>query len=525
MNLKRSLSLGACALALSTASVFATGADAFTKIHHPLGPLKQLAVPEKPYQGGRTSGTWTDLKHAFPGTTTGPDTALLQTDGTVLMHEWCTSKWFRLTPDNKGNYANGTWTNAGSLPSGYFPFFFASEILPDGRMIINGGEYNSSDGNCGGGAWTNKGALYDNTSDTWVAVSPPAGWSQMGDGQSVVLPKLSYMMANAVTSQEAIASISGNTVTWTATGTGKGDRNDEEGWTLLPNGKILTVDANRGLTGAFSFTEIYDPSTGAWTAGPNTTQQMVDAGSHELGPAVLRPDGTVVQFGGTPNNNVYDSASNTWSTAPAFPISGYDVADGPAVLLPSGNVLVEASPGVFNPPAHFFEFDGTSFTQVTDPTDAPNDTSFEGRFLMLPNGTVLYSNDGQSPTLPVVSVYTPQGSPDKTWLPKIRSVATTLTRGSTNNAISGKRFNGFSLGASYGDDVQQHTNYPIVMITNNSTGDVCFGRTHDFSTMGVFNTKTMRAKFDVPASCEAGASKLRVSVNGIQSKPTAVTLN
>ena len=167
----------------------------------------------------------------------------------------------------------------------------------------------------------------------------------------------------------------------------------------------------------------------------------------------------------------------------------------------------------------------SSFTQVTDPTDAPNDTSFEGRFLMLPNGTVLYSNDGQSPTLPVVSVYSPQGSPNNTWLPKIRSVATTLTRGSTNNAISGKRFNGFSLGASYGDDVQQHTNYPIVMITNNSTGDVCFGRSHDFSTMGVFNTKTMRAKFDVPASCEAGASKLRVSVNGIQSKPTAVTLN
>jgi len=201
------------------------------------------------------------------------------------------------------------------------------------------------------------------------------------------------------------------------------------------------------------------------------------------------------------------------------------VADGPAVLLPSGNVLVEASPGVFNPPAHFFEFDGTSFTQVSDPTDAPNDTSFEGRFLMLPNGTVLYSNDGQSPTLPVVAVYAPQGKPNKLWLPKRISVAASLTRGSKDNAISGKNFNGFSFGASYGDDVQQHTNYPIVMITNIGTGDVCFGRSHDFSTMGVFNTKAMKAKFDVPASCEAGASKLTVSVNGISSKPVAVTLN
>ena len=524
MNLKRSLSLGVCALALATASVFATGADAFTKTHHPLGPLKQLAVTEKPFKGGATSGTWKDLKNAFPGTT-GPDTALLQTDGTVLMHAWCTSKWYRLTPDKKGNYSNGTWSNAGSLPSGYFPFFFASEILPDGRMIINGGEYNSSDGNCGGGAWTNKGALYDNTTDTWVAVTPPAGWSQTGDAQSVVLPKLSYMLANAVTSQEAIATINGNNVTWTATGTGKADRNDEEGWTLLPNGKILTVDANRGLTGAFSFTELYDPSSGSWTGGPNTTHQLVDAGSHELGPGVLRPDGTVIWFGGTPNNDIYDSGTNTWSTGPAFPINGYDVADGPAVVLPNGNVLVEASPGVFNPPAHFFEFDGTSFTQVTDPTDATNDTSFEGRMMMLPTGGVLYSNDGQSPTLPVVSVYTPQGKPNKAWLPKIKAVATTLTRGSTNNAISGHNFNGFTFGGVYGDDVQQHTNYPIVMFTNVSTGDICFGRSHDFSTMGVFNTKAMKAKFDVPASCEAGASMLTVSVNGIQSKGVAVTLN
>ncbi len=521
---KRHLVTSASSLAFAAVAMFSTGANAFHPRLHPLGPLGHVGPVEPPYQASKKSGTWTDLKQAFPGPT-GPDTSLLMTDGTVLTHSWCTSKWYRLTPDKKGSYVNGTWSQAASLPSGYFPFFDASQVLPDGRLIVNGGEYNSSDGNCGGGAWTNKGALYDNVANTWTSVPPPTGWSSIGDAQSVILPKLSYMLANALSAQQAIATINGTTVTWTSTGTGKADGNDEEGWTELPNGKMLTVDANRGLSGSFSFSELYDPSSGKWTAGPNTTSQLVDAGSHEIGPGVLRPDGTVIYFGGTTNNNLYDSTNNSWSAAPPFPIAGYDVADGPAVLLPGGNVLVEASPGVFNAPAHFFEYDGTKITQVNDPKDAPNDTSFEGRFLMLPTGEVLYSNDGQSPTAPEVAVYAPKGKPKAAWLPKITSVPTTLTHGSTNNAISGKNFNGFSYGAYYGDDAQESTNFPIVVITNNSTGDICFGRSHDFSTMGVANTKKMNAKFDVPSSCETGASTLTVAVNGISSKGKAVTVN
>ena len=519
---KRLLKTSACSLALIAASALSTSAMAHHFTLHPLGPLMRPGHVEAPFQTP-AGGTWTDIKAAFPGPT-GPDTSLLMTDGTVLMHSWCSVTWWRLTPDKKGNYVNGTWSQAASL-SNYRPFFMASEVLPDGRLLINGGEYDaSSEGSCSA-SWTNKGALYDPVGNTWTPVPAPTGWSSIGDAASVILKKGSYMLQNALTTQQAIASISGTTVTWTATGTGKGDGNDEEGWTMLPNGQVLTVDANRGLNGGFSFSELYDPSAGSWSAAPNTINRLVDTGSHEVGPGVLRPDGTVIWFGGTTSNNLYDSGTNTWNAAPSFPLSGYDVADGPAVLLPNGNVLVEASPGVFNPPAHFFEYDGTNLTQVSDPTDAPNDTSFEGRFLLLPNGQVLYSNDGQAPTAPEIAVYTPQGKAQKALLPKIKSVATSLTRGSTNNAIKGKNFNGFSFGAYYGDDVQQHTNYPIVMITNSSTKDVCFARSHDFSTMGVFNTKAMTAKFDIPASCETGASTLTVSVNGISSKGVAVTVN
>jgi hypothetical protein len=206
-------------------------------------------------------------------------------------------------------------------------------------------------------------------------------------------------------------------------------------------------------------------------------------------------------------------------------LNGYDVADGPAVTLPSGNVLVEASPGVFAAPAHFFEWDGSEFTQVSDPDDAPNDTSFQGRFLLLPSGEVLYSNDGQSPTKPIVAVYTPTGKPNKAWLPKITSVPNSLSRGSTNNKISGKNFNGFTQGGYYGDDAQESTNFPVVMIKNNGSGNICFARSHDFSTMGVVTVGKTTAQFDVPSSCETGTSTLTVVVNGISSKGAAVTVN
>ncbi|HEY6578877.1 MAG TPA: hypothetical protein VIY09_06105, partial [Rhizomicrobium sp.] len=100
-----------------------------------------------------------------------------------------------------------------------------------------------------------------------------------------------------------------------------------------------------------------------------------------------------------------------------------------------------------------------------------------------------------------------------------------LTVGSTANAISGANFNGFDLGGVYGDDAQAATNFPLVRITNTKTGDVCFGRSYDFSTMGVWTSGTTSAEFDIPSSCETGASTPQVIVNGIASEGTSVTLD
>ena len=85
------------------------------------------------------------------------------------------------------------------------------------------------------------GAIYDPLANTWTPAAPPAGWMTIGDAQSVVLANGAYMQANCCTTQAAL--LDPHTLTWTPTGSGKFNDNNEEGWNLLPNGEVLTVDA------------------------------------------------------------------------------------------------------------------------------------------------------------------------------------------------------------------------------------------------------------------------------------------
>jgi len=414
------------------------------------------------------------------------------------------------------------------MPSGYGPLYFAAQVLPDGRMIMNGGEYNGPTGNCSG-VETKLGALYDPVANSWTSVTAPSGWGTIGDANSAILPSGSYMLANCCSTQEAIASISGTTVTWSTTGSDKADSNSEEGWTYLPGGDLLTVDANTHLSST-NQVEMYDVSTGTWSVAGTTAQELVDPSSHELGPAILRPDGNLIYFGAEPHNDIYNVSTGTWTAGPAFTINGYDCEDAPAVLLPNSNVLVQASPGTFQTPSHFWEFRISKKTgvaklvQVNDPTTAPNISSYYGRFLELPTGQALWTNSGEFNGTNEVATYTPLGHAKAKWLPVVSSVSSTLHVGSTGNAISGKKFNGFSQGATYGDDAQMATNYPLVRFTNNSSGDVCYARSYNFSTMSVWTRGTTNAMFDIPSSCETGASTLQVVVNGLASLGTSVTL-
>jgi hypothetical protein len=52
------------------------------------------------------------------------------------------------------------------MPSGYSLLFFAQQVLPNGQIIINDGEYNASGNACGSGVWTNGGVPYDSLANS-----------------------------------------------------------------------------------------------------------------------------------------------------------------------------------------------------------------------------------------------------------------------------------------------------------------------------------------------------------------------
>jgi hypothetical protein len=451
--------------------------------------------------------TWTPLTNqpSFSASN-----AYILPDGRVLVQDTGAQDWWSLTPDINGSYQNGTWAQMKTMPAAYSPLYYASAILSDGRLAMLGGEYNF-----GTADWTTLGAIYTPKTNSWASLNAPSGWTTVGDAQSVILPNGTMMVANCCTTQEAL--LNAKTKTWTTTGSGKADINDEEGWTLLPSGKVLTVDANNNNTAS----EIYDPATGAWTSAGSTIVQLEDPGSHELGPAVLRPDGTVLATGATGHNAVYNSITGAWSKAPDFPKSNgkqLDIADGPAALLPDGNVLCMTSPGVFQLGVQFYEWDGANFNAAPNVPNGPSDTSYYGRMLVLPTGQILLT-DGSSD----VELYNSTGTANPAWAPTITKVATRLTHGKTAS-LSGTQLTGLSQGSAYGDDAQAASNYPLVRITNNATGHVFYARTHKFSSGVATGSTVTSTKFDVPAGIEPGASQLEVVTNGIASNPVNVTI-
>ena len=524
--------------ASGSASAPAVVASGHPEVGPPVGPptpAKGLA----PNFNSTGPSPWTALKNSPPFY---PGTMLLESDGTVLVHSEPPSggsaEWYKLTPDSRGRYVNGTWSRIPSMPGGYDPLYFASAILPNGQMIVEGGEYLG-----GTPTWTNKGAIYNPVTNTWRVVAPPAGWTNIGDAQSNVLANGTFILSQAcqncdtssptLTTDAALFNTTGDN--WLIIpAQGKNDPNDEESWTLLPSGKMLTVD-----TWLTPSTELFTPNNLSWSFAGDTVRSPVNTPGAEIGPSVVTPGGNVFVVGAgtstaeapapctthTPAPTaVYNYEAAKWVSGPSIPTIGglqYAEADGPGSILPDGNVLFDVSPCVYNAPIAFYEYNPASNTLSAVPNihNAANDSSYYTRMLALPNGQVLF-NDGSHQML----VYTAGGTANPAWAPTVTGISTqTLTPGQTAN-LSGVQLAGLSQGASYGDDAQQNTNFPLVRITNSQTGVVTYARTSRWTSVSIAPGATSSTDFTVPASTPAGPSSLVVVANGIASSPVPVTI-
>jgi len=487
------------------------------------------------------------------------ETMLLLTDGSVLIHDaqnW--ANWYRLTPDYLGNYPTGTWSPR--LPMAIGRNFFSSAVLRDGRVYVIGGEHSSA------GDVTPSGEIFDPGLDTWGTWGPLAKPGEFayiqGDAPGAVLADGRVLLGDLTYVSPPFSTALWDPATgeWTVAGSAFGTLPydtksivcDEETWTLLADGSVLTVDVSTP-----PYTERYVPSLDIWVSAGTTksdlplttitdpTGTVVDV--DEIGPEMLLPDGRLFAIGATGQTGLYTPppagsdprTPGSWAEGPAFPADtspGHvwptlTASDAPAVLQTNGKVLLTAGilyedtagpqPGYFSKNMTFLEFDPaanalSAFSAVPfSPSSAPS--TYVARFLLLPTGQILLTTTGSE-----IYIYTPDAAsnnPPAAWKPANISVASDMYIG-YSYTVSGTQLNGLSQAVAYGDDAQMATNYPIVQLTNPATGRVAYARSYDFSTMGVATGDAVQScTIDIPSDLAAGEWNLVVIANGIPSEP------
>jgi hypothetical protein len=455
-------------------------------------------------------GTWQPLANqpAFNAST-----MLLLTDGSVMCQESGGTAWWRLAPDEWGDYTNGAWSAL--APMADDRLYYASAVLADGRVFVAGGEYH-------GGAqvdW-NKAEIYDPVADAWHPASTP-GWTNIGDAPCCVLPDGQVLLGSINDTRTALYDPAADA--WSAGGD-KDDASSEEGFTLLPDGTVLAVEDS-----AAPKAEKYLPWSNAWVSAGQTPVPVVETNfSIEIGPCLLRPDGTVFQVGGSGHTAVYEpdedpATPGFWTAGPDFPDNPpgqlLKANDAPGCVLPNGHVLCVAGTapdaGGFAQNGQFFEFDGKLLDAAPAPANAVGNV-YEGRMMLLPTGQVLYAQGS-----PAMQIYTPVGDADDEWRPLVTDVEDEL-RPAHTYVLRGERLNGMTQAVAYGDDATMATNYPIVRLVSEDAR-VHYCRTHGHSTMAVATgRRRVHTSFTVPAGLPHGRYDLRVVANGIASREVEV---
>ena len=169
---------------------------------------------------------WSVISIIFCVSNANGGTAFLLTDGSVMMQERFSAfgqsvsarRWWKLTPDGSGSYANGSWSRLAD--SNQDRLYFASAVLADGRVIVCGGEYSDASGSFSQDD-TNTCEIYDPVANSWTTIPAPTStanpattWAQVGDSPCAVLPDGTFLIASFTTTD--VAKFDPTTNSWSA---------------------------------------------------------------------------------------------------------------------------------------------------------------------------------------------------------------------------------------------------------------------------------------------------------------------
>jgi len=304
------------------------------------------------------AGTWTPLVNPAPENL---GVMMLLSDGTVAANGYYDNTWYRLTPDSKGSYVNGTWSQLASM--NYSRLYFQSDMLPSGKIYVSVGEY--------GDAPSGSAEMYDPVANSWTMLTNAATvYSDVSfsDGQSKVLPDCNVLvysvggtdcidyLAGIYEGPSLIYNVAANT--WKPTSCSLGDQ-DESTWVKLPDNSILALDLYSTTS------ERYIPAQNTWIADSNPQLNLFNPNG-ELGGGFLLPNGKVFYIGGNNQTLIYTPSGNTdpgtWVEGPSLPNeAGVPIGanDAPAAMMANGNILIAEDPYLcgYCDPTYFFVYD------------------------------------------------------------------------------------------------------------------------------------------------------------------------
>jgi hypothetical protein len=322
-------------------------------------------------------------------------TATLLTNGTVLaaggLGTWVGSARNYLSGSELYNPVAGVWTTSASMATARV--YHTATLLANGKVLVAGGSASDSSN-------VASAEFYDPVAGTWTVTGSmttsrihhtatllPNGTVLVAGGVSegACNPIGSPANYNPMASAEIYDPTTG---TWTAVGCMTNGRTQHTA-TLLPNGMVLVAGGQIDGSDETASAELYDPNAGTWTVTGSMTTARASA------TATLLPNGTVLVAGGF--NTHIGTPSGILGTAELYnPVAGTWTATGSmatarelhtATLLPSGTVLVAGGDFPCTP---------TPDTEIYDPAAGTWTVSSNMLTLryghaatLLPNGTAL----------------------------------------------------------------------------------------------------------------------------------------
>ena len=225
----------------------------------------------------------------------------------------------------------------------YPRFNHISELLPNGKVLVAGGYISPS-------VLTTTAEIYDPPTQTWTPTSSLTTPHQfhhsarLKDGRILVVGGLGINEQGAfqvLSSAEIYNPTSGS---WTAGGNMNTPRFGHAVITL-PDGRVLVAGGSNSATGsepALGTAEIYDPASNRWSSAANLNA------AREGHRAVVLPNGEVMVAGGTgyggclASTELYDAGADRWAVTASMSAARQTFALN---VLPDGRVLAAGGSG------------------------------------------------------------------------------------------------------------------------------------------------------------------------------------